>query len=784
LFAIIHWHHLVATAISLALLGYGASGTFLAIAGKRLQTAFAPAFIGNALLFGLSSLVCVNLAQGFPFDPQALTWDWYQLGYLAGGFLILALPFFAAANCIGLSLWYFKSDIPRIYGVDLIGAGLGATGLLGGLILLAPENILFGIFLIGTSVAILAAFRLAWHPWTVALAAIALSALVWLWGRPALQPAQYKDLTRSLAVVGADLVYQQTGIAGVLSVVRNERVPIREAPGLSLHAEASPPDQLAVFIDGDATGTLDVGAAGKPDAAYLRYLTSALPYALLQAPEVAVLNAATGLGVELALRSGAKGVVAVEPNPQLRELVCEDEVQSGHPRCGPGVDWLALTPRSFAAGNDRVFDLITLGIHADPAGLDALNSDYDFTREAVAGYLGRLSHGGILAIDGPTRVPPRLSMRAIDTARAALEQLGIDAAGKHIAAIRGWQHFVLLVSNEPVDQEPAAAVRAFADARGFDLIWLPQMDPAEANRYQQLARPLFHEQAARILDVHEKPLTGATRFKLAAATDDIPFPHRFTQWTEWRSSILSGQRQRLSQLDTGFFVATAILVVVAVGGLLLIVIPLFWLQRQNRSGPAKGQRIRTLLYFGLVGIGFLFIEMAWIQRLQLFLGLPIYATAIVLIAFLVFAGLGSLWSQKLSAAQTKPVLIAAVAMILLASVAYLSFVPALLDHLAEMTLAGRGAIILMLLAPLAFAMGIPFPSGLRRLGSSSSDLIPWAWGINGVTSVISAAAAPLLAMEIGFSGLTTLAVAAYLLLPAIPLDQRAPAQGSGTAARY
>jgi hypothetical protein len=176
------------------------------------------------------------------------------------------------------------------------------------------------------------------------------------------------------------------------------------------------------------------------------------------------------------------------------------------------------------------------------------------------------------------------------------------------------------------------------------------------------------------------------------------------------------------------------------------------------------------LYFGLVGIAFLFIEIAWIQRLQLFLGHPVYATTAVLVAFLLFAGLGSLWAQRRSRAEVRWVLIIAVLAILLASLAYIFYMPSLLDAVADLPLAARGGVVLVLLAPLAFAMGIPFPSGLRRLGDSSDELIPWAWGINGIASVVSAASAPLLAMEIGFNGLIAVAVLAYLLLPTIRLD--------------
>ena len=105
------------------------------------------------------------------------------------------------------------------------------------------------------------------------------------------------------------------------------------------------------------------------------------------------------------------------------------------------------------------------------------------------------------------------------------------------------------------------------------------------------------------------------------------------------------------------------------------------------------------------------------------------------------------------------------------SLVYLLFLPDWLEHLAGLPVLGRIMVVFLLLAPLAFAMGIPFSTGLRRLGDSASQLVPWAWGINGCASVISAAGAPLLAAEIGFSGLMMAAAAAYLLLPFIRLER-------------
>jgi hypothetical protein len=560
-------------------------------------------------------------------------------------------------------------------------------------------------------------------------------------------------------------------VAGTLSVVRNDRVPIRTAPGLSLHATALPPRQLAVFVDGDNAGTLHASNTGDRSSAYLKDLISALPYQLLDAPRVVVLNAGAGLGVEQALSLGAASVNAIEPNPQLQELSCGRYRQLNSERCGSRVNWQTQSARAFIAGNHDGFDLITLAVHADASGLDALKINFDLTREAIVSYLGRLTPGGLIAIEGPTRLPPRLSLRTIATASAALKQLGISEPGRHLAAIRGWQRFLLLVSRKPLDTVREDEIRAFAGSRGFDLIWLPNMKEAEANRYQRLNKPQYYLQAAAILDPEQGASDTDPRYRLRPASDDMPFPNRFTSWTEGWSALRHGDRAALSQLDTGLLVAAATLSVVTAGGILLIILPLLWPGRTIRPRVPTGQGLRTLLYFVLIGVGFLFIEIAWIQRLQLFLGLPVYATTAVLVTFLVFAGLGSLWSQNRSSERAHRVLLSAVFAILLASLVYLLYMPTWLNAAAGLPLWTRGALVLVLLAPLAFAMGIPFPTGLRGLGHASPQLIPWAWAINGCASVISAASAPLLAMEIGFNGLIAIAVIAYLLLPLIRIDR-------------
>jgi hypothetical protein len=215
-------------------------------------------------------------------------------------------------------------------------------------------------------------------------------------------------------------------------------------------------------------------------------------------------------------------------------------------------------------------------------------------------------------------------------------------------------------------------------------------------------------------------------------------------------------------------VAAATLLLALAVGAVLILLPLILTGRAGRDAP-NGWGWRTPWYFGLIGIAFLFVEIACIQRFQLFLGHPLYAIALVLAGFLVFAGLGSRFSARWAAGHTWRGLAWAIGTILAVVAIYLAWLPQLFAGLELLNPALRALAGLLLLAPLAFAMGMPFPLGLSRLTAEAPQLLPWAWGVNGCASVVSAVATPLLAMEVGFSGVLLIAALLYgatlLVLP-------------------
>ncbi len=765
LFAIIQWHHFAYMMISVAMLGWGAAGTLVAILRAPLLRRRHAAFAAAAGLFGVSAVVCFLLAQAIAFNPLEAVWDSRQFLRLGLIYLCLCVPFLSAAVALCLAFSRFGAEAPRLYSADIVGAGLGAMGVVVLLMALPPTLALLAVAGVGLAAAALALGLRQRPAWVMLVAALLLPLAPGHWVR--LQPSQYKDLAQTLDILGTRVLAERTSPLGLLTVVESREVPLRHAPGLSLAAKREPPEQLAVFIDGD--GPLPVVRyRGDPaPLAYLDGLTWALPYHLLERPRVLVLGAGGGEAVLQALYHRARTVDAVEIDPQLISLVQDTLADfSGRPYSQPGVRVHVSDARAFVAGSRERFDLIQLvlvdAFGASAAGLGALAESYLYTVEALGAYLDRLEPGGLLAITRWIDLPPRDLIKLAATAIAALEAGGVEAPGAHLALIRSWKTGTLLVSKDPLSAQRIERLRRFCRERGFDVDWYAGMRAEEANRYNQLARPYLFEALTALLGPGRQGFIERYKYRIAPATDDRPFHFHFFRWASLPEWLRLRERGGVSLMEWGYPVLVATLAQATLAGILLILLPLALagqhLPRHGR-GPVLG-------YFALLGLAFMFVEIAFIQRFMLFLGHPLYAVAVVLAGFLVFAGLGSRLTARLTWAPQRIVTLATLAIAALA-LAYLALLPPLFHALAGLPDPARIVVSLVLIAPLALAMGMPFPLGLKRLAAAAPPFIPWAWGINACVSVAAAALATLLAMHLGFSAVVGLAVVGYLAAAAL-----------------
>ena len=788
LFSIVLWHHFAYMIISLALLGYGASGVLLALARRPVQERFAPVFALAAAGFGATAIGCFVVAQRVPFNPLEVLWDPRQPAWLLAVYLLLALPFLCAGSCIGMALSRFRGMAPRIYATDILGAGAGSLAVVGLLFVLPPQDALKLIGATGFAAAALAGLgsgHAARRSTTaVLLVAAGLAfALPSAWLAPAMSP--YKELSQTLRIPGARVVEERFGPLGLVSVVESPQTPLRHAPGLSLHATAELPPQLGVFVDGDGMSALTRFDGRRERLAHLGETTSALPYHLLRRPRVLVLGAGAGADVLQAHYHGAREIDAVELNPQVVDLVRRRfadyagnvYAREDEPR-GRGIARIHLAEaRGFVAASAERYDLIHVALldsfGASSAGLHALAENYLYTVEALHDDLRHLEPGGLLAITRWVRLPPRDELKLFAAAVAALQRSGVADPASRLALVRSWQTSTLLVRNGAFSDEDLAAIEAFCSRRSFDVAFHRRLTAAEANRFNVVAPPGLFEGATALLGPARDAFVDSYKFHIAPATDDRPhFFHAF----KWRSlpELLSLKEQGgLPLLEWGYPVLMATLAQAVLASLLLIAAPAAWLtwagaRRGERGPPARVAR-RVLAYFAAIGFAFMFVEIAFIQKFVLFLSHPLYAVAVVLSAFLIFAGAGSAASRRWRE-RVAPLLrhaeAATVAAIALSAALCLALLPLLLGHAVALPDPLKIAISAVLIAPMAFFMGMLFPMGLARVEDADARLVPWAWAVNGCASVSGAVLATLLAIHIGFTAVVVVALALYAVAAA------------------
>jgi len=770
LFSLIQWHHFAYMVVSVALLGFGASGSFLVLTRAVFENRFRGFAVIQACLFGLASLLCYALAQRLSFNPEELIWDGNHWLRLALVILLLALPFFFAANLIGLALMRFKYSLARIYAADLVGAGIGAVGIIAILFLAPPAMALRFISLLGFAAAavlwIECRGRLREVIIGLPIVALCLYSLPGAWTEPLISP--YKGLSQLLLVPGTQVVAERFSPLGMISVVESKTVPLRHAPGLSLNASSEPPEQLGLFINGDGLTAITAFSGNRDELAQLDYLTSALPYHLQSPGRVLVLGAGGGAGILQALYHDAGRIDAVEINPQVVDLVRDRFAEfSGGILDHARVNVQVADARGFLQRTAGRYDLIQFPILDSSAstvgGVEGLNENYLYTVEALQQALTRLDDQGYIALTSGIKLPPRDSLKLFGGAITALDALGADNIERRLALIRGWQTSTLLIKNGEINATEIVAIKEFCRQRSFDLAYYPDMPANEANRYNQFEAPYFHDAARALLGKQRDRFLRDYKFDIEPATDDRPFHSHFVKWSSLPELIALRHRGGGALLETGYLTLVITLVMAVLFSLLLILLPLVFVRRNSSRTTSHSSSLRVLGYFFALGLGFLLMEIAFLQKFILLLHHPIYAAAVVLASFLLAAGAGSAYTQQFAGQpRAYKVTAFAVAMIIALGLLYLALLEPLMQLAASWPLGVKILLSTALIAPLGFCMGIPFPIGLSALAEGPPSLIAWAWGINGCASVIGAILATLLAIHFGFNAVILLALACYL----------------------
>ncbi len=794
-FALAQGHHLAFMAVSLALLGAGASGTYLSL--KPPTTLTLPRLLPiGATLFTLAIPAAYLAVNFLPFDAYRLALERSQLVWLIFYYLALTAPFFFSGLLIGATLTAQPGQAGSLYAANLLGAGLGPPLALFSLALVGGPGTIFFCALLGW-LAVVGVQSALWTPTLrfqrakfyslrfIPYPAVTILLLYFTFRPPALfdvRLSPYKSLSQAMLYPGSEIVFRRWNAFSRVEVIRSQG--IRSAPGLSFAYPGELPPQLGLLVDGDNLSP--ISQPSQP--AFTRYLPLALAFELRPAADTLILEPGGGLAVLTALQNQARSVTVVQSNPTVVEAISRDFTDfDGHLYRDPRVTVVVDEPRSFLRRTERQFDLIiwplTDNFRAVTAGAYTLNEDYRYTVEAFADALDHLSPNGLLVVERWLQLPPSESLRLWGTIITSLRQLDDRRApsaerreGQQLLALRTLQTSLMGAARSPLSTEDLTRIRQFISERQFDLVWLPGLRPEETNHFSVVpGDPYYHTFTELLAAPNPAAFFAAYPYAVAPPSDDHPFFFHFFKWQQIPEILQSLGWSWQPFGGSGYLVLVVLLGLVILLSAGLILLPLVWRNPLAGAGdeggtPWRGQVMKDeisvssshishptsfLFYFTLLGLGFLFVEIPLLQRFILYLGQPAYAFAAVTSTLLVAAGIGSGYlSPKLPLRLVLP-------LITLLVIIYPFLLPPLFDATLRFPFAGRVAITAVALFPLGMLLGIPFPGGLRQVAEESPGLIPWLWAVNGCASVISAVLAAMIALTWSFSVVLWSAALAY-----------------------
>lgn len=774
LLAVAQFYHFAFLAISLALLGFGASGTLLSVAPGLRRASAERVLLGCSVGFAAATAIAYAIVNLLPFDAYSIAWDRRQIGLFAAYYLALTLPFLCGG--LGIAAGLAAGDAegagatrPRVYAANLLGSAAGALmALAAGELAGVPGAVLLAALIGFLPVLWLAPARpRALRPAAAApvvlmsagfavLAGLNLSASG-RWGLGmAISP--YKGLAHAWRVQGAQTLFGRWDALSRIDVVAGAGT--RALPGLSYACPDLPPPQLGLARDADAL--LPITLARPEEFALGACLPETLAFALRPRARTLILEPGGGLGILQALAAGAAQVTAVTGNPLERRAVA---IAAGpaDPYADPRVRTVLTPVRAFLAADRATYEVVFLPL-TDPyrpvtGGAYSLAETYGLTVEAFEAALARLAPDGLLVITRWLQTPPSESLRLIAGLAEALERRGAGDPARVLLAYRGIQTITVIVAPGGWRAAELAIARDFLANRRYDLVWAADIRADETNRFNRLPRPADYEALRAMFAAADRRAFYADYpFAIAPATDDRPFFFHFFRWSQTTEvlALLGHTWQPFG--GSGYLVLFALLGLVLLLGAGLIVVPLL-LAPQGEAGPGRAVPLwRMVLYFGGLGVAFMFVEVPLIQRYILLFGHATYAFSVVVIPLLLLAGVGARLVGKKSVRPGRIFLV----LVLLIAISALAG-PRLLAISLGWPLALRLLIAIGALAPVAVLMGMPFPLGLARIEGAGPRAIAWAWAINGCASVVAAVLAAIAALSWGFTVVLLLGAAAYAL---------------------
>jgi spermidine synthase len=744
LFSVVLFYHFAFLAISIALLGLGAGGVFAYQLKSRLSQV-PTRQLASRLCMANAALIVVVL-EIVLHVPVALNVSGKNFLHLTVLYLAAAVPFFLTGLLFSVVFARETTRIPRLYGADLCGGALACLAIVPLLNWLGGPN-------------------------AILVAGIALTAAAIMWAE---SPTSRRNASLlGLALVAITAAHPSGRLIDVVYAKGMYRDPawveFARWNALSRIEVDRQGQAKAIVIDADAsTYIMNADVQQWHDTDWEKNLMAAPPAlanVLRPHGDFAIIGPGGGVDVLRAVANGSPSVTGIEINPIIATTIMRGRYAdyAKHLYDRPDVHIQVTDGRSFLRASPQKFDVVQMTLvdtwASTAAGAFALSENNLYTEEAFREYFNHLKPDGMIAITRWEFQQPREALRVVAVAMEALHRLGVENPARHfIVTSQGSLDedgipVVVLAKKTPFTSAEEDAVAGHCDRYAeLDPLYLPT-SPGQ-NPFSELIASNDPQAFARRYAYNVSPVS-----------DNAPFFF----FTLKAGQILSDASLRHGidwKVNLGVLVLLLVLVISVAAVLAFLVLPLVLRGGRVRQSPLP------LLYFIAVGLGYILVEIAFIQRFVLFLGHPTYALTVVIFLLMISSGAGSLFSRRwLPRSQMGWIPLLLVLAIL---TLYVFFLPGRLAGWVGLDFGYRLLVSAILLVPLGFLMGMPFPTGLRALAAFSAPEFPtetgqaenaveWAWAMNAAASVLGSVSAMVIAIQFGLTVTLACGAFAYVL---------------------
>ena len=732
LFSVVLFYHFAFLAISIALLGLGAGGVLAHLQKRRLQ---------RVELRRIATICAVLTAFAIPCALEVVLHTPVSLDLTGGNFLRLtaiygcsAVPFFLTGVQFAAVFARMPGRISQLYGADLGGGAMACIAVvpllnwIGG-----PNVVLFSALVAGVSAVVWSANANA-RRWVAAVCLVLLITIV------ANHSGRLADIVWAKGMRRQNVEYARWNAISRVEVDRR-------ADGARV-----------IVIDADANTYIMNADPAKWDGSEWQRRLMASPPAMVNVlrphGDYAIIGPGGGVDVLRAVGNGSHSVTGIEINPIIATGIMRQRYAAFayHLYDRPEVHIHVSDGRSFVRNASQQFDVVEMTLvdtwASTAAGAFALSENNLYTTEAFREYFEHLRPDGIVAITRWEFQQPREALRVASVAMNALREVGVRDVSTHFIVVSQDQlnkdgiNVAVLAKKTPFTAQEEEIVRhQIAANPPMQVLYSPS--ETENNAFSAL-----------IKSNDPYAFSKGYEYNVTPVTDNAPF--FFFTLKPAQLLHIHAQHSMDWKVNLGVAVLSMLLIISILAVLAFLILPL-------SLQPGGSAPVPQLLYFVALGIGYILVEITFIQRCILFLGHPTYALTVVVFLMLLASGAGSLASTKWIGAPRRVWL--PLAIIVSVLLVYVCVLPTILNRMVGAPFLVKLIVSALVLAPLAFVMGTPFPVGLRALAMAASDEnnhVEWAWAMNAASSVLGSVLAIVIAVQFGLTATLVCGAISYL----------------------